>query len=51
VGIRWHNAITAVDDLISSEKEVVFLQADNMSMKSRASFLLTHILFTAVAPP
>ena len=32
VGIRWQNAITAVDDLIASEKDVVFLRADNMSM-------------------
>ncbi len=31
VSIRWHNAIAAVDDLVASEKDVVFLRANNMS--------------------
>lgn len=29
VGIRWHDAIAAVDNLIASEKAVVFHEMDN----------------------
>jgi hypothetical protein len=31
VAIRWQNAISAVDDLITNERDVVFLRSNNMS--------------------